>query len=235
MAKPLDNAAFRGGNRTLTLLGTSFPVGPQITAFKAPGQSLPLSGTAYIADKPGAVIDGFDFRGHDVVIQADNVTVRNCLFNAIAYHTLNNQYAKRGLVVEFNTFDGEKANNGNSDVVYSEAPDTIVRQNILLNLPSDAVNLAGGRIVQNAFSGACYATGAHADAVSIHKTLGPVVISENYMDFMKRADSTQGPNSCTKIVSHFGTIADVLIDRNVLIGGGFNAYVGDGGAGRPTR
>src|SRR4051812_4398518 len=102
MAKPIDGAALKGGNRSLTLNGKTFPVGPQVALagglkpFSAIG--LPVNGTAVVVQKAGQVIDGFDLRGHDVVIQADGVVIRNCLLNATAYHTVNNMSGK-GLVV----------------------------------------------------------------------------------------------------------------------------------------
>jgi Ca2+-binding RTX toxin-like protein len=60
----------------------------------------------------------------------------------------------------------------------------------------------------------------------VHRTVSPLTIRENYIDFVKPADAAQGTNAALKIVSHFGTINDVTIEHNVAIGGGFNAYVG---------
>jgi hypothetical protein len=219
--KPLDPALFRGGKRSLTMRGNSFPVGPQITSFT------PATGPAgVILATPGQVIDGIDFRGHTLDIQADGICLRNCILNPMGYHTIYN-LTRRGLVLELILFDGQKYNGQHSEFVYSEAPDTIVRNSLFFDCPTDAVNLCGGRMERNAFFGAAYQTGAHADALSVHKTVGPVVVRENYIDFMRRVpEQTNSPNSCIKIVGHFGDIRDVLIENNVLIGGGFNAYTG---------
>src|SRR5918993_1059431 len=130
-----------------------------------------------------------------------------------------------GAVVEFNTFDGQKANGTiNGDMVMSETVATI-RNNEFFNLPADGVNTAGGLIEHNYFSGASYQSGAHADAISIHRTVAPVTIRGNYIDFIKPSDSAQGTNAAIKIASHFGAITDVTVVGNVLLGGGYNAYV----------
>jgi hypothetical protein len=236
MANPLPAEIFKGGNKSLVFAGKTTPLGPQVALASGlkplSTLGLPIDGDSIIVNKPNVVIDGFDLRGKAVTVQADGLVLRNCLMNAIGYHTIYNM-AGRGLVIEQMMFDGEKANNKHVDFVYTEAPDTIVRTSVFLDCPSDAVNMVGGTLTRSAFRGACYQTGAHADALSVHKTFGKMVVTENYVDFQKQPDSTQGPNSCMKIVSHFGTIRDVTITGNVLIGGGFNSYVGDGGKGRP--
>lgn len=238
MAKLLDPAGFKGGNKSLSLNGKVFPVGPQISLasglkpFSALG--FPVNGTAAIVNKAGAIIDGFDLRNHDILVQADNVTLRNCLLNATAYHTVQCMM-NRGFVCEFNMFDGEKADRQHSDFVYSEVGDIIYRNNIAIESPTDQINIVGGLVEHNAFVSAAFATGAHADAISVHKTFAPVVIRENYIDFTNRPGQKTGTNAAVKVVSHFGLINDVLVEANVLLGGGFNSYVGDGAKGLPNN
>lgn len=221
MAKPIDPAAFKGGNKSLTLAGKTFPIGPQTAAFKKPDGA-----GAITLSTPGMVFEGFDCRGRDIVIAADNVTVRSCLMNATSWYALNNTAGKRGFVAEFNMLDGEKQDNQNAAMCASEAGDSIVRNNIFLFAPTDMVIMCGGLCEHNVFAGSFYQTGAHADAFSIGKSLGPMVFRENYVDFSKQPDGKGPPNSCIKVVSHFGPVDDVLIDRNVLLGGGYNMYCG---------
>jgi hypothetical protein len=92
------------------------------------------------------VFEGYDCRGRDLVINADNVTVRNCLFNATGYFAINNGAGKRGLLVEFCLLDGEKQNNQNASMFNSEAGDSTFRNSIILDTPTDMVIMCGGTV-----------------------------------------------------------------------------------------
>jgi RTX calcium-binding nonapeptide repeat (4 copies) len=232
MAYTINQSTMLGTGSSLTLNGSTFPVGVQgsASALKSVGSGLPsgvtVSGNAVTVKQAGAVLSDYDFRGYSISVQADNVTIKNSLFNAVSYHTIGQAANATGLKVLGNTFDGQKANGTiNGDMVMSENAATI-SNNEFINLPADAINTAGGLIERNYFSGASYQSGAHADAISVHRTVQPLTIRENYIDFVKPADAAQGTNAALKIVSHFGTINDVTMDHNVAIGGGFNAYVG---------
>jgi hypothetical protein len=232
MATAIDKAAMLGTGSSVTLNGSTFAVGLQgsASALKSVGSGLPsgatVSGDSITVKQAGAVLSGYDFRGYSISVQADNVTIKDSLLNAVSYHTIDQTANATGLKVLGNTFDGQKVNGTiNGDMVMSENAATI-SNNEFINLPADAVNTAGGLIEHNYFSGASYQSGAHADAISVHRTVSPLTIRENYIDFIKPADAAQGTNAALKIVSHFGAISDVTIDHNVAIGGGFNAYVG---------
>jgi hypothetical protein len=229
---PIDPSTMAGPGSSLTLNGATFQVGLQssVSSLKSVASGLPggvsASGGAIEVTEPGAVLDGYDFRGYSISVQADNVTIRNSLFDATGYHTVHQGAGSSRMVVEYNTFDGQKANiDTHSDMVLSEE-DATIRNNEFVNLPSDAVNTAGGLIERNYFAGASYQAGAHADAISIHRTVAPLIIHENYIDYIDRADAAQGSNAAIKIVSHFGAIADVTVHANVLLGGGYTIYTG---------
>src|SRR5918993_880542 len=230
MATVINQSLMFGSGSSVAMNGSTFQVGLQGGALKSVGSGLPagvsVSGQAIAIKQAGAVLDGYDLRGYSVTVQANGVTIKNSLLNATGYHTITQTAGASGLVVEFNTFDGQKANGTiNGDMVMSETVATI-RNNEFFNLPADGVNTAGGLIEHNYFSGASYQSGAHADAISIHRTVAPVTIRGNYIDFIKPSDSAQGTNAAIKIASHFGAITDVTVVGNVLIGGGYNAYVG---------
>src|SRR3954452_3959970 len=225
MATLIDKTGMLGTGSSVTLNGSTFPVGIQgsVSALKSVGSGLPsgasVSGDAITVKQAGLVLSDYDFRGYAILVQANDVTIKNSLFNAVSYHTIDQTANATGLKVLGNTFDGQKANGTiNGDMVMSENAATI-SNNEFINLPSDAVNTAGGLIEHNYFSGASYQTGAHADAISIHRTVSPVVIRENYIDFVSRSDAPQGTNAALKIVSHFGPINDVTVVGNVLYGG----------------
>jgi len=228
---PIDQATMMAPGSSITLNGSTFQVGLQSSpsSLKSPMADLPsgasMSGDAVAVERAGTVLDGYDLRGLSVSVEADNVTIRNCLLNAAGYHTVYQGPTASGLVVEFNTFDGEKANHPtNGDMVLAENEATI-RNNEFFNLPADAVNVVGGVVEHNYFSGASYQKDAHADAISVHRTTVPVLIRENYIDYIDRPDAQQGTNAAIKIVSHFGAIDNVTVDSNVLLGGGYTIYV----------
>jgi hypothetical protein len=238
MATPIDRNAFKGGKKSLVYKGRTTALGPQIdvpAGLKPFSQlGLPMSGAAVLVKTAGQVIDGFDLRQHDIVIQADNVTLRNCLLNATSWHALNNTEGRKGLKVECNFFDGEKADNSNSDMLFSEAPAEVIG-NIFMNTPTDQINVQGGKVSRNAFVGTGYQTGAHADGHTTHKSTGPLEISENYFDLIDVHDGKTGANACVKLVSHFGAMDSITVKDNIMLGGGYNTYCGDGGAGKPSN
>ena len=82
---------------------------------------------------PGAVIDSVDLRNVNVEVRADNVTIKNSLFNATGFHTIYQTGSATGLVVEYNTFDGQKANNSHSDYIYSDKGASTIRNNEFFN------------------------------------------------------------------------------------------------------
>src|SRR5215213_7941489 len=232
MTATINQSTMLGRGSSLTMNGSTFAVGVQgsASALKSVGSGLPsgvsVSGNAITVKQAGAVLSDYDFRGYSISVQADNVTIKNSLFNAVSYHTIGQAANATGLKVLGNTFDGQKANGTvNGDMVMSENAATI-SNNEFINLPADAINTAGGLVEHNYFSGASYQSGAHADAISVHRTVAPLTIRENYIDFIKPTDAAQGTNAAIKIVSHFGAINDVTVDHNVLLGGGFNSYVG---------
>jgi Ca2+-binding RTX toxin-like protein len=211
---------------------STFKVGLQssLSSLKSVASGLPagvtISGESIVVRQAGVVLDGYDLRNHSVYVQASNVTIRNSLFNATGQHTLQQGPAASGMVVEFNTFDGGKSNSRTHNVMVLSENAAIVRNNEFFDLPSDAVNTAGGLVEHNYIAGASYQLNAHADAISVHRTTGPLTIRGNYIDYVDRSDAPQGTNAAIKIVSHFGTINDVTVDSNVLLGGGYTIYAG---------
>ena len=164
MSTPLNSSPMFSSGSTLTMDGTTFAVGYQGNALKAPsavlGNGVSLSGNTLIVTRAGAVLDGLDLRGYQVEVRADNVTIKNSLFNATGFHTIYQTGSATGLIVEYNTFDGQKANNSHSDYIYSDKGASTIRNNEFFNTPSDAVNTVGGLIEKNYFYGAGYQTGA---------------------------------------------------------------------------
>ena len=125
MATPINSSAMAGAGSSLSVNGKTFAVGLQASQLKSVGSGLPagvtVSGQEIAVHQAGVTLEGYDLRGYSVSVQANNVTVKNNLFNATSWHTVFQGAASSGLVVEHNTFDGQKANNTNADLVFSES------------------------------------------------------------------------------------------------------------------
>lgn len=173
--------------------------------------------------KDGAVFDGVDFRNVQVSVLANNVKFVNCIFNATTNisASIRSVAGTTGLSVDHCTFDGEKANAKFQDFILSESTYASITSNVFLNAPSDAVSLVGGVVSGNFFQGGGYYSLAHADAVWVGKTVAPVIIENNIVDWRSPADATGGTNNAIRISSELGNIDNVLIQKNVLLGGNF--------------
>ena len=211
-------------------MGRPFAVGYQGGALKAPsailGNGVSLSGKTLMVSRAGAVLDGVDLRGYTVEVHANNVTIKNSLFNATGFHTIYQTGSASGLVVEYNTFDGQKANNSNSDYIYSDKGASTIRNNEFFNLPSDAINTVGG---------------THREELLLRRRLPDAAP----MPTRSRSTAPPGRSSSARTTSTiarrptrrcptpmrrsrscrmFGNINDVRVDGNVLLGGGYTIY-----------
>ena len=82
-----------------------------------------------------------------------------------------------------------------------------------------------GVVTGNYFSGEGYLTGAHADAIYVPDTTGPVTITNNFIDETPNAGATGLSNNDIRITDELGNINDVTVTGNYLIGAGFNFEV----------
>ncbi|WP_210171799.1 M10 family metallopeptidase C-terminal domain-containing protein, partial [Methylobacterium sp. Leaf94] len=60
------------------------------------------------------------------------------------------------------------------------------------------------------------------------KTTGPVVISENTIDWRARADAPTETNEAVRITGENGSVSDVTVKNNILLGGSMTVLVSDG-------
>lgn len=180
--------------------------------------------------KPSLILDGYDFRGVSINIQADNITIKNSYFDASAgIYAINAFPGTKNLTVDQSTFDGLKISKvGYVDFITSRGENTILTHNTFLDAPSDAVSIQSGTISANYFAGGAYTTGAHADAIWIGKTISPVVISENVIDWRSREDAPAETNNAVRITGEMGNVSDVLVKNNIILGGSYSILVSDG-------
>jgi hypothetical protein len=103
-----------------------------------------------------------------------------------------------------------------------------IDDNSFLNSPEDSIAIQQGIVTGNYFSGEGWSTGAHADAIYVPATTGPVTITDNFIDATQNAGQTGISNTTLRITDEAGNNADgVTVSGNYLIGAGFNFETAD--------
>jgi hypothetical protein len=185
------------------------------------------SRNAVIVTQAGAVLSGINFGDATVLIQANNVTVKDCTFTDTAsFWAVNQANAYSGATVENCTFTGSKSPT-ESTVWISSKFGITVEDNTFLNSPADSVAIQQGVVSGNYFSGEGYSTGAHGDAIYIPDTTGPVLITDNFIEETPNAGAQGLSNTDIRITDEGGAnTAGVTISGNYLFGAGFAFEVG---------
>jgi Right handed beta helix region len=199
---------------------------------KAPIYYNPSTNTVYIF-QAGAVISGINFGDATVLVNADNVTIKDCTFIGDAHSSFAiRQEFGAGTTVENCTFQGSKEPTEGADWIFSNA-NINIEDNNFLDTPGDAIDISGsatggGLIAGNYFSGSGYATGAHADAIWVTKSTEPLTITDNFIDQTAHPNSVGVSNSSIRITAETGNVANVTVSGNYLIGGSEGIGVGPG-------
>jgi serralysin len=181
-----------------------------------------------IVKQNGAVLNGFNFSGISVEIWANNVTVQNCTFDdKSGYFTVIQNKGYSGMTVQNCTFNGGD-NVALASFVVSVNGYATVSNNSFIDTPSHAVQITNGVVSDNYFSGAGYQAGAHADAISVISTTGPVLISGNYIDWTNNADALAATNEGIRITTESGNTSDVTVTNNIVLGGQASIAVTNG-------
>ncbi|WP_082479861.1 VCBS domain-containing protein [Rhizobium sp. Leaf384] len=183
-----------------------------------------------VISKDGTALDGFNFSGVSINVQANNVVIKNSYFDAsVGMYAINAFAGTKNLTVENSTFDGLKLDRSSYNVfISSKGENTVIKDSEFLNAPNDGITLQSGQISGNVISGGGYATGAHSDAIWIGATNGAVVISDNVIDWRSSADAPVATNNAVRVTSEMGNIDNVLIKGNIILGGSASVLVTDG-------
>jgi serralysin len=178
--------------------------------------------------KSGTTFDHVDFRGMTVFVQANDVTLKNSLFDARTGTAAVVGYpGYSGLTIDRSTFDGLKLNKYYLDFVLAQGTNTTITNNAFLNAPSDAIYIESGRVAGNYIAGGGYQVGAHADAIWIGKTTGPVTIEHNLVDWRNAPDAKAETNNAIRITAEKGDASNITVQKNVLLGGSYTVSVTD--------
>lgn len=183
-----------------------------------------------VITKDGTTLDGYNFSGVQINVQANNVTFKNSYFDAkVGAYSINALPGSSNLTVDHSTFNGLKLDNaGYNDFINSRGVNTIITNNEFLNAPNDAIAIQSGQITGNHISGGGYASGAHSDAIWIGATNGAVLISQNVIDWRTSADANVATNNAIRVTGEMGSVDNVLVTKNVILGGSSSVLVTDG-------
>ena len=145
----------------------------------APYYYNPSKNAAFVT-QDGAVLSGINFGTATVVIDANNVTIKDSTFTATTgYWAVYQTPGYSGATVEDFTFQGSGAPTETNVWVASRGNIT-VKDNSFLDSPTDAVDISAGVVSGNYFSGAGFGAGAHADAIYVTASTGPTTITDNF-------------------------------------------------------
>jgi hypothetical protein len=201
-----------------------FPVAKITQANTAP-YSYWASRNEVIVRQAGAVLSGINFGTATVLIYANNVTIKDCTFTGTtSFWAVRQMPAASGATVENCTFQGTKSPTEIDTPINSYLAITI-KDNSFLDSPGDAIDLSGGVVTGNYFSGAGYAPGAHADAIQIISSTGPTKITGNFIDGTADHAVPARPNSDIRITDDVGDLNNVIVSGNFLIGAGYTVEV----------
>ena len=193
----------------------------------APYYYNPTNNTVVVTQN-GAVLSGINFGSATLVLSANNVTVKDCTFTATTgFWGVYQGPSYSGATVENCTFTGSQSPTETN--VWISADKTItIKDNTFLYSPTDAVDIEAGVVTGNYFSGAGYATGAHADAIYVGVSTGPTTITDNFIDGTYNANAAANANSDIRLTTEFGSLSNVTVSGNYLLGGGFSTETAAG-------
>jgi serralysin len=187
----------------------------------------PSANVVYVT-QAGAVLSGINFGSATVMIDANNVTIKDCSFSdTTSFWAVSQTAGYGGAVIENDTFTGSESPTEKNIWISGSTGAITVEDNTFLNSPEDAIAIGQGVVTGNYFSGEGWSTGAHADAIYVPETTGPVSITDNFIDDTQNAGQTGISNTTLRITDEGGNNNDgVTVSGNYLIGAGFNFEAG---------
>jgi parallel beta-helix repeat protein len=180
------------------------------------GVTLTPSGELII-NTPGIVIEGLDIRGM-VTINADNVTLKNCTISASSWAVINITSGSTGVVIQDCEINGLNAEGVRGISVSGQA--TLLRNDI--HNVEDGIYLQQGSniLIQDNYIHGLQSnnSGPHYDGIQTDGGISNVIIRHNTII------NDHGQTSAINLSNYFGSVRDVAIDNNRLVGGGYTIY-----------
>ena len=162
---------------------------------------------------PGTVLDGLDISG-TVSINVSNVTIRRSRIRGSGFALVWIKAGVTGVRVEDSTLDGLGSSEGSMGIW---GPATSLRNDI--RGVENGIAPDSGSLVQDNFVHDLQAPGApHYDGIQIDGGISNVTIRHNTV--LNNHDQT----AAVMIDNYFGPISNIVVDGNLLGGGGYTAY-----------
>jgi hypothetical protein len=186
------------------------------TAGVTAGVPLTVHNGDLIINTPGAVISGLDIRGV-VYINAPNVTLVDCKVTVANYCQVRIADVT-GVTVQNCTIDGVGTNNAGANGI--QGTGTFLNNNIFNVENGITVDGRGPTLIQGNYIHDLKASGApHYDGIQIDGGLSNITITHNTVI------NTNNQTSAVMIDNYYGSISNVKVDNNLLVGGGYTIYV----------
>ncbi|MGY3034422.1 hypothetical protein ACVIIV_003592 [Bradyrhizobium sp. USDA 4354] len=183
------------------------------------GVSAGVTLTPYYGDlvinTAGAVISGLDIHG-SVYINAPNVTLENCKVTTDAFYAVRVATGVTGAVIQHNEINGVGSGNDGDYGIMGQG--TFIANNIY-NVENGIGVDGGNTLIQDNYIHDMIASGSpHYDGISIDGNNYDITIRHNTVI----NDHTQ--TAAIMIDNYFGPVSNVVVDNNLLYGGGYNIY-----------
>jgi hypothetical protein len=185
------------------------------TGVPASATLTPYNGNLVI-NTPGAVIGGLDIHG-TVTINGSNVTLRGCRVtaaNSIGF--VVSTWAAMGVTVEDCTIDGVGTGNDGSAGISGSG--TFLRNNISHVEHGIYVGTATTLIQDNYIHGLLASGAPHYDGIAMNGGQNNVTVSHNTII------NPWAQTSAVMIDNWAGSSSNIVVDNNLLVGGGYTIY-----------
>ena len=183
----------------------------------------------------GTNLSGYNFGSATVYVQASNVTLNDDSFiESSGNYAIQGSAAANNLVVENSTFSNAagKLLPLAAWITSGGGSNTTVTNNQFIDTPADGLHIDGGGVISgNYFSGTGYTSnGQHPDAIWVTGSTNPLTISNNFIDWSTNPNSDYGSNDCIRITTECGSVSNVNVRGNMLVGGGASIDAGNEGS-----
>ncbi|MCK1607130.1 right-handed parallel beta-helix repeat-containing protein [Bradyrhizobium sp. 166] len=203
-----ETVTLRG--RTIDLTGF-----PNATDTGVPPGTILKESDGFVARTSGAVIEGLDIKG-GVVIDAPNVTLRNCRITYDGFYVVLIKGGVTGTVIQNCEID-----NLGSGGQCIAGQGSFLRNNI--RNCADGIAVGGNNTVieENYIHDMRGTSASHFDGIQADGNFSHLTIRRNTII----NENTQ--TSAVMVDNYAGPIDDVLIENNLLIGGGYTVYINE--------
>jgi hypothetical protein len=182
-----------------------------------PGTTLTPSGSITITTA-GAVVSGLDISG-TVNINANNVTFRNSRVRSSSFAIVRVQAGRTGVVIENVEINGVGSGNDGNHGIAGEG--AMIRRVNIYNVENGITPQSSNTamLIEDRYIHDLRASGApHYDGIQIDGGLRNITIRHNTVH------NQNNQTAAVMIDNYFGSISNVMVTNNRLLGGGYTVY-----------